>query len=94
MINFCIGIANPWAKEDFKNLRHADGSFTKHKHWEFEIIRHSYDLFEVAINFTVRGQDHAGLRLSLALFGYSVKLDIYDSRHWDYDNNCWEIYTD
>jgi hypothetical protein len=92
MFSLHVSIANPWAKENFKNLWHTHGSITKHKHWEFEFIRHAYSLFEVHIGYSIR-QDHAGLKLHFALLGYSIDLSIYDGRHWNTENDCWEIYT-
>lgn len=95
MINFRFAIENPWAKSDFKNIYVVDGPFfTKHKGWEFEIIKYSRDLFKIHFAFTLRGCDHPGLKMTLALLGYSASLHIYDGRHWDYENNCWEKYTD
>jgi hypothetical protein len=91
MIHFNLGISNPWAKGEFKNLWHTDGSFTKNKHWELEFTKHSYDVVNVSVALTTRS-DHAGLHLKLALFSYMISFDIYDSRHWDYKNKCWEVY--
>ena len=93
MINLNFSIVNPWAKEKFKNLWHTHGSITKNKHWELEVLKHNYDILKISIAITAR-QDHAGLHLDLALFGYSICFNIYDSRHWDYKNKCWEIYDD
>ncbi len=94
MINFRIGIDNPWAKNDFKNIYYTDGNLTERKGWEFQIIKHSHSLFEIHFSYTVRGTDHAGLTLSFALLGYCASLNVYDSRHWDYENDCWEKYDD
>lgn len=38
--------------------------------------------------------DHAGVDLWLGLFGYSVNLQFYDSRHWNYDEGRYYIYND
>jgi hypothetical protein len=88
MINLHFSLSNPWAKENFKNLWCAAGPITKHKHWELEFIRYAPNLFEVHISYTIRA-DHAGLKIVLALLGYSVNLNIYDSRHWNYESNSW-----
>jgi hypothetical protein len=29
--------------------------------------------------------DHAGLRVEIGLLGYDVEFQIYDVRHWDYE---------
>lgn len=34
--------------------------------------------------------DHAGIRLVLTLFGWDFAVELYDARHWDDSNNCWE----
>ena len=91
MISLHFGISNPWHKENFANLWCADGSITKNKHWEFQIIRHAYDLLELHASYTIR-QDHAGLKLVVGLFGYSIHFDLYDSRHWNCETNTWETY--
>lgn len=38
----------------------------------------------------IRKQDHAGVKLRFAIFSYQLSLSLYDNRHWDYDNDCWE----
>ena len=91
MLSLHLNISNPWARDDFVNLWHADGSITKHKHWEFETYRHSHDVAKLNIAITAR-RDHAGLHIDIGLLGYSACFDIYDGRHWDSTNNCWEIY--
>ena len=56
-----------------------------------ELIRHSYNLLEINIEWTSRC-DHAGPRIELGLLGYEFCIRIYDTRHWDYALNTWEIY--
>ena len=46
-------------------------------------------LFEFEINVD-RKCDHAGVKLCVCLFGFVFRIGLYDNRHWDYDNNCWE----
>lgn len=94
MINFRIGIDNPWAKNDFKDIYHTDGNLSKRKGWEFQIYKHSFSVFEMHFSYTVRGTNHAGLTLTFALLGYCANFTVYDSRHWDYENNCWEKHDD
>lgn len=38
--------------------------------------------------------DHAGVSLWLGLLGFDVGLHFYDTRHWDYENNRWEVYEE
>jgi hypothetical protein len=34
------------------------------------------------------------LRLSLALLFHMIEVQIYDGRHWDYENSCFEEYAE
>ena len=38
--------------------------------------------------------DHAGVSLWLGLLGFDVGLHFHDTRHWDYENNRWEVYEE
>lgn len=46
-------------------------------------------MFRFELSFYPHGKDHGGLEVSLALFNYQLAFNLYDSRHWDYDNDCW-----
>jgi hypothetical protein len=54
-----------------------------------ECVSDSYHLFgfEFKIGFK---EDHAGVRAALSLFGTEIYFHVYDTRHWDYQNNCWQ----
>lgn len=91
MINFHISIRNPWYTENFDNLYNRSGRVTENKTWEFEVIRYSYTLAEVSVNWSFRS-DHAGIELVLGLFGYAVSFAIRDNRHWDRESNTWTPY--
>ena len=90
MIHISFGLSNPWGKP-FDNLWNRSGMITRHKAWEAELLQ-TQQLVGIHMGYTIR-QDHAGLDLELALFGYSISLKIYDTRHWDYKNNCWHSHT-
>ena len=90
MILLRLNIRNPWGN-DFKNVKYWSGNLPiKHKHWEFEILK-STDVLNLHFEITHR-QDHAGLNLELALFGYGAHFMIYDNRHWNWETNSWENY--
>jgi hypothetical protein len=36
-----------------------------------------------------RNADHAGVQISVTLFCFEFSFEIYDIRHWDYDNGTW-----
>lgn len=63
-----------------------------YKFWEVEVYRSS-DVIDFEFSITAR-QSHSGIRLGLALLGFSVAAHIYDSRHWNYQKQCWETYND
>ena len=66
-----------------------------HKFLELEISK--YDMentcnwYKFLIEHT-RQCDHAGVQLSIELFGYVFSCQIYDSRHWDYEKKMWMKY--
>ena len=91
MFNLHISITNPWRAEKFVNLFNRSGMISKYKAWEFECVRHSIGVVKISVQWSARC-DHAGPRLDLSLVGYSVSFQIYDIRHWDYQNKCWEIH--
>lgn len=37
---------------------------------------------------------HAGVSLWFGLLGFDVGLHLHDTRHWDYENNRWEVYEE
>jgi hypothetical protein len=71
----------------------AGGSFTKNKHWELEASIDELNTifgFEVDTNFI--GSDHAGIKFMVVILGVRLYANMYDARHWDYNNNKWEDY--
>ena len=94
MLRIDLHITNPWHTNNFKNIYCKSGLFLKNKAYEFEIIKHNYDFLTIHLSTEVSGSDHAGPRIELAVLGYSVSFKIYDTRHWNYDKNDWEIYSE
>ena len=93
MFLFKFEIKNPFVKyNDFKNIFAFSGNLSKNKAWEVEAYRFGSLLFKVAIELEWNGSDHAGPKIEIALFGYVVAAQIYDTRHWDYTHNCWKLY--
>ncbi len=88
MIKLTVIVVNPFQKGDFKNLFNAHTNPVKHKVIEFEITRDTSMLAEAEFSVTTK-TDHSGIRLNLGLLSYSVSLQLYDTRHWDNENNCW-----
>ena len=93
MIYFNINIRHPKWWERFENIKCWMGVTPfKHKFWEVEILKND-NLLRLEFEITTQ-QDHAGVRLELALFGYEISLAIYDSRHWNHEEHRWMIYTE
>jgi hypothetical protein len=46
---------------------------------------------QVHCSITAR-TDHAGVSAKLALLGYSIHFSFYDTRHWDSENDQWQVY--
>jgi hypothetical protein len=36
-----------------------------------------------------RATDHAGFRVEIELFGFYFYFQVYDGRHWNYEQNRW-----
>ena len=65
-------------------------AISKNKNLELETFYSNYNLFNFSVNFQPMGRDHAGFGLDVNVFGWEFSFRIYDSRHWDYPNWCWE----
>lgn len=58
------------------------------KYWEFNLYRCP---ILISLEFSLRFKtDHAGITVSFGILGHMIEFMIYDNRHWDYENNCWE----
>lgn len=80
-------------RENFKAIWNKTGTITRHKHWELELFRYVPDLIGFRLDTCWRGRDHAGVSVELILIGFTFRANIYDSRHWNYSTNTWELYT-
>ena len=66
---------------------------TKHKYAELQISKGGDEIIGGAVRLAFR-EDHAGLMIDFSLFRRSIYFQIYDHRHWDYENNCYETNED
>jgi hypothetical protein len=89
MIYLNLNIRNPWFNR-FENVKNWAGQITKNKYWEAELLKTNH-LVRFEFRYTIR-QDHAGLNFGFGLLGWEFHTSIYDSRHWDCENKCWEVY--
>jgi len=82
MISINVNLRNPWS-DQFKNLWcRAFGTPFKNKTIELELTK-DFTLVTFMFNWTIR-QSHAGLDLELGVFGYCIRVNFYDNRHWNY----------
>ena len=90
MIDLSFTISNPWSKTWRPLWSRSYNTPFKNKHIEIETMRdNTIASFEFKIT---ANQSHAGLYLGLSLLGHRINFTFYDSRHWDYTHNRWEIY--
>lgn len=86
MINISLTITNPWSDRWDMGMCFS-GRITKNKSWELQFPK-TNTIICLEFKFTTK-QDHAGFYLELNLFGRGFIFQIYDNRHWDYDNQKW-----
>ena len=90
MIKLTVTVSNPFSDREWESVKTYSGVFSKHKAWEVNLYQ-TRVLAGADFAWT-RKCDHAGINLFLGLFGYTLELHYYDTRHWDYENKCWEVY--
>lgn len=67
--------------------------FSIHKYFEIEMsrIRGQEASFLVLSFRWTRCRDHAGAELEFEVLGLSLRIVVYDHRHWDYDKKTWQV---
>jgi hypothetical protein len=65
----------------------------QNKAWEIQISTKFEDgpYFNFSLEWT-RKCDHAGPKFTIEILSFYFCLQAYDTRHWDYDNNCYQTY--
>lgn len=78
-MNFCVPLFHP----KYFNL-------FSHKYFEFQLDKmRDSSYFDFSMKWT-RNTHHAGPSLWIEVFGLFLALDIYDNRHWNYEEERWE----
>ena len=89
IVNIRIELKNPFDTWDyFNNLGCVSGQLFKHTAWELEHSYYSPMLFDCDVRWT-HGQDHAGIGIEVGVLGYGISFRMYDTRHWDYEQNAY-----
>jgi hypothetical protein len=93
MIYFKFKLENPWSKnDDSRDFFCKDWKISDHKNLETQLTWFGWStLFELNIEINWRGRDHAGPRFEIILFGLFFGIQMYDSRHWNYEQNRWYL---
>jgi hypothetical protein len=92
ILNARLEITNPFDRwELFKPLGCISARLTKNKSLELEHSYMSTMLVDFDLLWTVR-TDHAGFRITVGILGYGIGFQIYDTRHWNYERDQYEIY--
>ena len=90
MIYFNFTIRHPRWLDRFKTIKFWSRAPRNYKCWEIQLTK-SEHIVRCEFQWSTQ-QDHAGIILELGLFGYEARFHYYDTRHWDYENQCWVIY--
>lgn len=98
MIKFKFTITNPFKNKPclFKDIRYdRTWTLSTNKSFEFEVVQFGLqNLFNFELDLTWSGSDHAGPSIIVEILGVYFVAKFYDHRHWDYDNQTWEVYDD
>jgi hypothetical protein len=92
MIYFGFSISWPLKQIEQKDYIEKTWKLSKNKSLEVQLSRAGNTLLGASVDFSPYGCDHAGLRIVLDFMRYFLVINLYDNRHWDYENNCWEKY--
>jgi hypothetical protein len=92
MIYLSFSFTNPFSNRFSAVYEKTGKTWNPHKFWDFSICKTS-SIIGFTFDFNTR-QNYAGSGLEIELFGLSIEYRFYDSRHWDYTNNCWEEIND
>lgn len=90
MLDISLRFECPMNDMWWKNLYNKSWKVSRYKAIEVQLMRDT-ELLGFCINLRTKG-DHPGFRFSLGLLFLKFDFQFYDSRHWDYENNCYEIY--
>ena len=85
-----LEITNPTGGDYFEPLLSCGAPITRNKSLEAEMFLDDTYLLQFCLDISFHGRDHAGPRLNVNLLGWAFSLCIYDNRHWNYQDHCWE----
>jgi hypothetical protein len=82
-LNFCPPLFHPKYLPLFLN-----------KYFEIQIgrLKDSCSYLDIHIKWN-KNTHHAGLGFGIEVLSYFLAIDIYDNRHWNYEESRWEDYS-
>lgn len=84
-----------WGKEGHTpsvNYIEIDRPISKNKNISVQLTKWDiYSLFKVELDLEFKGRDHAGCGLTIDLLWFYFSIQLYDSRHWNYDEGRWYL---
>ena len=89
MINFIFELQNPFCRR-WDTVFYKDKLLGSHKSVELQVVKDS-TIVSFGLQITTR-RDHAGIDLTIGLFGYSAMLSCHDTRHWNSEKNRYSVY--
>lgn len=96
MIHFSFGVNNPfnnssnWCFQDDYLEFDKRLPFTENKAVSFQVSKFAPgNIFDLTFRLSWRGEDHAGVLLSVQVLRWFVMVNLYDTRHWNYKKNDW-----
>jgi hypothetical protein len=84
MFTFNFGLINPFVS-GWTTLKEYRYKLTTNKNIYITFSKTS-EFISVDLAF----RENFEVDITLGLFGYTLHIDLYDNRNWDYTNHCWE----
>jgi len=91
IIDLRLELTSPFDRWDyFRGLGSISGKLARYTAWELEHSYYSPLLLDIELSWS-RQQDHAGFEFGLGILGYGVHFRVYDTRHWNYEAQRYEV---
>lgn len=92
MINFRFELKHPFYHTNDKQIDYFefDKSISKNKALSIQVSDFKVGMlifFEFVWHIK---RDHAGLELSIGILGKELIINLYDKRHWNYEEDRWD----
>lgn len=89
MIGIFLKLTNPFKHSPWRSIYQGSWIVSENKTLEVEVSRYAYYLFELNLDLSWRGKDHAGPEFGLNILGWDMRIALVDHRHWDGVTGWW-----